>query len=404
MKQKMMKAVTLLAAASLMCGVIGMTGCGSDTGNSASEEAVALDGDEELEGDEDLEGEDLDEAEEIEFEDADDEGITVDDFEEEPETPEGQAFNEYLEANQVDALLETRKNIRFSETLNNSDGSEYYSYELYVDPDMRAVDYNYGDKEIMSKDRYDGFDSEVNVPVRYVFLNDEEREEQISGSNDLLYLWPGETVEEMKEDGDNQVFMSYVRDPEMVEMSLYDENVTIEDGDVLSRETIFNKTTKELVSSVVTLVKKSGDEKEVSISELKTDGDVYTPDAELIAKLDSKDSHKLELTLDPGTDEEVVLKSEVGKGCMFYPVIYDGYTFYTDKECTKEADEKALEDTENDIILFGKYEEGDLEGEEYVLGDEEVEDDIDYDSLEGQELTDSQVAEMFGVDEEDIAG
>ena len=112
--------------------------------------------------------------------------------------------------------------------------------------------------------------------------------------------------------------------------------------------------------------------------------DGYEENKELLEKLNAEDKHKLTLTLDPGTENEKVITAEVGKGCAFYPVLYDGYSFFTDPECTQEADEKYIYNTEDDINLYTTFTEiydedmeidGDAEDGEYEItvdGDEEI--------------------------------
>ncbi|MBQ6376784.1 MAG: InlB B-repeat-containing protein [Lachnospiraceae bacterium] len=400
------KWISVLLAGVLTCGMISLSGCGAENGTADSgevESAVEL-------TEEDLEEEDLEDdgLEEFDAEEAGDDSELVyeEDGEDIPETEEEKAFNGYLEKNTITELLKNHKNIEFVENNTNPDGSEVYAYTMYVDPDLRLTEYTDGFQEIITKDRYDGFDSERNVPVRYVFYDEEMKNEQIDASDDLIFLWAGEVIEEQGEEDGAVVFKSFVRDASYVDMSLYDENTTAEDGDILSRVTKFDKESGDLISSVVTFEKKGGDASQVAEYTLKADVETKTPDAELLAKLDGKDTHKLSLTLDPGTEDEVVMTSEVGKGCAFYPYIYDGYTFYEDKECTKEVDEDTVYgETEKDLTIYAVYEyDEDLDGEEIVLDGDDLDIEDAEEGEDGEELSDSDLTEVFGIEEADESG
>ncbi len=397
------KVISILLAGVLTCGMIGLSGCGAENGTADSgevESAVEL-------TEEDLAEEDSEDDGLEEF-DAEDDGELVyeDDEEDIPATEEEKAFNEYLEKNTITALLKNHKSIEFAENNTNPDGSEVYAYTMYVDSDLRLTEYTDGFQEIITKDRYDGFDSERNLPVRYVFYDEEMKNEQIDASDDLIFLWAGEVIEEQAEEDSAVVFKSFVRDASYVDMSLYDENTTAEDGDILSRVTKFDKESGDLISSVVMFEKKGGEASQIAEYTLKTDVETKTPDADLLAKLDSKDTHKLTLTLDPGTEDEVVMTSEVGKGCAFYPYIYDGYTFYEDKECTKELEEDAVYgETEKDLTVYAVYEyDEDLDGEEIVLDGDDLDIEDAEEGEEGEELSDSDLTEVFGIEEADESG
>ena len=163
------KWISVLLAGVLTCGMISLSGCGAENGTADSgevESAVEL-------TEEDLEEEDLEDdgLEEFDAEEAGDDSELVyeEDGEDIPETEEEKAFNGYLEKNTITELLKNHKNIEFVENNTNPDGSEVYAYTMYVDPDLRLTEYTDGFQEIITKDRYDGFDSERNVHVRYVF-------------------------------------------------------------------------------------------------------------------------------------------------------------------------------------------------------------------------------------------
>ena len=316
-------------------------------------------------------------------------------------SPEGEEMQEYVEENYAPDLVNTYGSIRYDQVVWNEKGEETdETGYIYRDKDLIVSEFSDGYKEIINKDRYDGYDSSTDAPVRYVFDSEDTRSEVLMNYDELFFLWGAEEVSAKREEGDEVIFTSGLDDFEMISYSLPSYNGDIEEGDVLERETVFDSKTHLLKKSTVNLVKKDGTKNKVFECTLTTAPENgYTLDEELLAKLDSDDSHSFTLVLEPGTEVEEKIEAKVGKGCMFYPVIYDGYTYYTDKECTVEADEEVMMEKEKDIVLYGKMPEiydddMEIDAGEYVIDADNM-DNIDLSelfSVEGLESGDSAAA------------
>jgi hypothetical protein len=277
-----------------------------------------------------------------------------------------------------------------------------------------VADFIDGYKEIITDDRYDGYSTELNAPVRYVLDSPETKEDMMLNFEELLFLWGGEEVTEKKEDEETVTFTSVIDDPDMINVSItsYGENAV--EGDKLIRETVFDKASKVFKTSTMQLVKKDGTKSDVFACSITLEPENgYTEDKELINQLDSEDSHSFTLTLDPGTDEELVIESRAGKGCVFYPLIYDGYTYYTDEACTEEATDEQMYDKEKDIVLYGMFNENyddelDYDDDDLYYDDFESDEDFDSDEdvieleLNGDE-DEIDLSQLFDMLEEDDA-
>ncbi|MDO5702377.1 MAG: hypothetical protein Q4G47_03375 [Lachnospiraceae bacterium] len=272
---------------------------------------------------------------------------------------EDEKMMEFIEANYATSLLMEHKNVLFTQTVLDSAGSETGETGfIYRDYDSVYAHFNDGYMETISDDRYDGFSTDQNVPVRYVVDSEETMEEMMMNYDELFFLWGYETVSEIREEGGETVFVSGIDDTEMVGYMVESLGDKVEEGDTLERTTSFDTETKLLRESVMKFKKKSGEEREFFICSIAVDvEEKYEPDADIIAQLDSEDAHTYTLTIDPGELFEVKLESRAGKGCMFYPIMYDGYTFYTDEECTVKATDEQMAETEEDIVLYAKTEE-----------------------------------------------
>ena len=314
-------------------------------------------------------------------------------------SPEGEEMQEYVEENYTPDLVNTYGSIRYDQVVWNEKGEETdETGYIYRDKDLIISEFIDGYKEIIDKDRFDGYDSTADAPVRYVFDSEDTRSEVLMNYDELFFLWGAEEVSAKREEGDEVIFTSGLDDFEMISYSMPSYNGDIEEGDVLERETVFDSKTRLLKKSTVNLVKKDGTKNKVFECTLTTAPENgYTLDEELLAKLDSDDSHSFTLVLEPGTEIEEKIEAKAGKGCMFYPVIYDGYTYYTDKECTVEAEQEVLQEKEKDIVLYGKMPEiydddMEIDAGEYV---------IDADNMDNLDL--SELFSVEGLEEEDSA-
>lgn len=272
---------------------------------------------------------------------------------------EDEKMMEFIEANNATALLMDHKNVLFTQTVLDSEGAETGETGfIYRDQDSVYAHFNDGYMETISGERYDGFSVDQNVPVRYVVDSEETMEEMMMNYDELFFLWGDETVSEIKEEDGDTVFISAIEDSEMVGYMMEPLGDKVEEGDILERTTAFDTETKLLKESAIKLKKKSGEEREFFICSIRVDvEEKYEPDADVIAQLDNEDAHTYTLTIDPGEIFEVKLESKAGKGCMFYPIMYDGYTFYTDEACTVKATDEQMAETEEDIVLYAKTEE-----------------------------------------------
>lgn len=396
------KRTRILAGTAALAAALTLTGaCGifADEADSASEAEVEIaedeneDEDEEVLTDDELDTEsDLDwELEELDPEDLDDAETEL--------TPEEEELNEYIDANFGDELLKRFKSFRYSQTMWNSDGTETESTgSIYEEDGLVASEYVDNFKEIITKDRYDGFDPQLNAPVRYVFDSDESREDMMLNYEELFYLWGDETVTEKSEKDGKVTFVTEMTDTDLISLILSDYDGEIGDSAVLTRTSTFDIETKVLEDSFVKLKDADGTEHDIFECKFEVEPEEgYTEDTELLAKLDAADTHTLTLVIDPGTEDEVKVESSVGKGCAFYPLLYDGYSYFKDEKCEEAADDDYLYNTEDDITLYAVFEE--------IYDDEDVDiEDGSYD-LEFDD-SDIDMSELFEDEEgtESIVG
>lgn len=394
------KICTLLLTAALAGTLAIAGGCGSSASGTAgtaeapaeSEDAAdeAVDEDTDVAEEEDVDSEDSEgDEEELDLEDLE----VLDDEEEEP-APYDKEAESYFEANMASELLKNHKNILFNETMKNSSGEELYAYDMFVSPELRMIRYTNGDQEFSDNGTYSGFDSQLNMPYRYVFYDEESVQEQDDTYDEFVYFWPGEGAEEKSEEGNEVTFTCYIRDNSMLDMVFYDQEEEVEADSYIERKLVFNKDTKEFLRSSALYYHKDGTSVDIGSSTMTLDGEALTPDQELLDKLNNSDSHTLTLTLDPGTEDEKVLTCTVGKGCTFYPAVPDGYGFYLDKDKKEAADEQLWNESEKDLTLYGFYEE-DLDGEEIEIDEDDLgdieadgEEDADEPELTEEELQD----------------
>lgn len=337
--------------------------------------------DEETDDDLLLDGTDSDDSwEELELEELGDEDFDVE------LTPEEEELNEYIDANFGDELLNNHKSLLYKQTNWNAAGEETESSgTIYEEDNLVVSSYKDGFKEIISEDRYDGYDPEIGAPIRYVFDSEDSKEDMMLNYTELFYLWGDETVTNKEEKDGKVTFTTQMTDVDLIGLILSDYDGDIVEGDILSRDSVFDIETKVLEDSLVTLIGKDGTTHKIFECSIEVDpAEGYTEDTELLSKLDAEDTHSLKLVIDAGTEDEVTVESTVGKGCAFYPLLYDGYVYYTDEECTKEATEEEMYDTEKDLTLYASYEDADTDDEsELEEGDYELEfDDSDVDLSE----------------------
>ncbi len=396
-KELVVKAGAVLLAVSLLSGGSAVLAAdagapdGSDSEATVSEAAVS----EAAASEADEEPEDDGEEDEDFF-----------DFEEDI-SPEEEEMQEYMDANLASDLIGLYDSFRYDQKAWDKDGKETdetgYIYEA---EGLVIADFIDGYKEIITDDRYDGYSTELDAPVRYVLDSPETKEDMMLNFEELLFLWGGEEVTEKKEEGETVTFTSVIDDPDMINVSITSYGEAAAEGDRLVRETVFDKASMVFKSSLMQLVKKDGTKNDVFACSITLEPENgYTEDKELINMLDSEDSHSFTLTLDPGTDEEQVIKSKAGKGCVFYPLIYDGYTYYTDEACTEEATDAQMYDKEKDIVLYGMFNENyddelDYDDDELEPDDLESVDDVIELELDGDE-DEIDLSELFDQLEED---
>lgn len=383
------KAITrMLLAAAISASMLFAAGCGNSAATSSQES-------------------DTESAEEDEsYEDIDDEDLMDED---DVDSPYGEEFDEYLEANTSDALLANHDRAQFVDTTWTLTGNEESSSTTYLSADLKAFVYDDGYTEFVRNgstyddSTYDGYDPESDMAFRVIFEDEEYFDEELEKFNETISTLYGEGVETMDEEGDSVVFTSYVRSAEAIMFSFDDGETEISDGDLITRVTTFDKETRELVSMEVTFTASGSDPVTIEKLELTTDGDAYSPDGDLLAKLDSDDSHTATITLNPGEENETVLTATVGKGCVFYTVIDSGYVYYTDEACTEEADENIFDEENEDIVLYGKYDEEAWDDDAFLEDDEST--DVDEDDDEAWDLEEDEedsdestgsVEEVFG--------
>ena len=350
------------------------TGSAAVMADDASSDAAAVEEAEDLDPDAE---EDFDDMESDDsWEDLELEELGDLELEEEELTPEEEELNSYIDKNFGDELLGNYKSFIYRQTQWDAAGNETASTgSIYEEEGLIASSYTDGYTEIISKDRYDGFAPEIGAPVRYVFDSEDSKDDMMLNYTELFYLWGDETVTAKEEKDGKVTFTTQMTDVDLIGLILSDYDGDIIEGDVLSRDSVFDIKTGVLEDSLVTLISKDGTVHKVFECSIETEPkDGYTEDKELLGKLDSADTHSLKLVIDPGTEDEVTVESTVGKGCAFYPMLYDGYVFYLDAEGTKEAMETDIYDTENDITLYAIFEDeyaegmdGDIMGGDYEL-------------------------------------
>ena len=380
------KICTLLLTAALAGTLAIAGGCGNNASPTGTADATEAPSDAEDtadasddEAEADVEDDTAGDEEELDFDDLE----VLDDEEDEEPAPFDEEAESYFEANYTAALLKNHKNILFNETFKNSSGEELYTYDMFVSPEQRMIRYTSGDQEFSDNGTYSGFDTQVNMPYRYVFYDDESLQEQDETYDEFVYFWPGEGAEEKSEEGNEVTFTCYIRDNSMLDMLFYDQEEEVEADSYVERKLVFNKDTKEFIKSSALYYHADGSSVDIGTSSMTLDGEAMTPDQEILDKLNSSDSHTLTLTLDPGTEEEKVLTATVGKGCTFYPALPDGYGFYLDKDKKEEADEQFWNEAEKDLTLYAFYEE-DLDGEEIEIDEADLA-DIEADGAEDEE-------------------
>ena len=205
------------------------------------------------------------------------------------------------------------------------------------------------------------------------------------------------------------IFISRMDDADFIEYLLDETGYEVAEGDYLTRETQFDKATKLMEDSVVSLCHADGTSEEIFDCKIIPNPEKgYEEDKELIETINSDDKHSLTLTIDPGEEDEIVISAEAGKGCAFIPLIYDGYTYYTDKECTLAAEEEELYDTEGDLVLYASFDEIpedgviDIDDGTYEIDFGEGEEEIDLSELFADgELDDLDDADENGTEETD---
>lgn len=307
-------------------------------------------------------------------------------FEEEELSPEEEELYDLIDENYAEELLSRFDSFRYEQTMYDADGKEN---ELtgFVYRDDKETYVEYADRfiEYITEDFDDGFDPELDAPVRYVFANEETKEDNLENYDELFYLWGDETVADRSEENGKILFTTENRDSEFVSYIAGEAGIEATEDAFLKRVSTFDEETSVMEYSVVTLVNPDGTEKEIFHCSFTVDPEeTFEPDAEVFDKLNAEDTHALKLVIDPGEPEEMTVESTVGKGCVFYPLVYDGYTYFTDPECTLAATEEDLYDKEKDIVLYAKFEE--IPEDEYALSDDgfeiELEDgDIDIEDL-----------------------
>ena len=342
--------------------------------------------------DEDVDAELSDEYdEELDLEDADDLELDFDDIEIEEEelTPEEEEFLDLIDENLSESLLDRFDSFCYEQTMYDSEGKETeLTGRIYRDQDQLYAEYVDGFVEYINEDVDDGYDPEIGSPVRYVYATEDTKEDALENYEEIFYLWGDEEVSDRSEADGKIIFTSVNTDDDFVSYIAGETGIESAEGQSLKRVTTFDEETSLMETSVVTLVNGDGTEKEIFHCSITADPEEkYELDKELSDKLNSEDSHSLKIVVSPGTDSEATIESTVGKGCVFYPVIYDGYTFFTDPECTLAATDEDLYEKEADIVLYA--------AEEEVLDMEDGEEmDIDFDDL----------FEVVDDEEESIAG
>ena len=245
----------------------------------------------------------------------------------------GDLLKDLAEINNYDDICDKYGNVRIDVSGTHADGSKD-DYSKYIGDNTYVTVNKYGTTIDDHGDVY-GYDSEMDVPFRYVFPGDsyETYQNEMEEKRGFAYTDTEKIVS--REDKDGKIYLateegsgaagpileSWGFDPDTVD-KVYTEYII--DGDTLVIE-------ETKAYAVIDGKKNMYSETIVNIA-----ADEYVPDKIITDAITSDDHRTLTLIADPGTADEKVYSSTIIKGGLFFVKYPDGYEnrLYDDSECT----------------------------------------------------------------------
>lgn len=258
------------------------------------------------------------------------------------------------EANQVPYNWTDHSSVALNKIFYKEDGDVDLSEYFFADEEKVAFENSDSLVDIMAGGRHFGFDSELNTPYIYVYLDpsgyDEEYEEFLE--------WfcceedDDETLQEVTEsDGLLKITSSFGKERLMGSVEALEWSESWEqEGEGLTVIYMADPETYEVVSQESYARRSDGSLVKMMDLKFTYDSEYEVPE-ELLSLLNSEDSRKLTVIADPGTEKERISETEVGKGVYFRPVLPEGYEgYYVDPECTQPLESTG--DGTEDILIY----------------------------------------------------
>lgn len=259
-------------------------------------------------------------------------------------------------ANRLDALVEKYGKTAVKTNYLFKDGTT--SSEYYYKDAERYV-YELGDYVYIDEDgEIYGFDDNVSLPFRTIFVGDGCYEEYRSAAELAEVFQYGETEEITSQKTENGVTVIESTYPKEADTAFY-ASLGYTDDEVDSYKYVyeFDESTKEL-KSLRSYIVKDGQDSLIIDMVIVPDCEEYVPDEQLRAEIFGDDSRTLTVIAAPGTDDEKTFTQTVKKGSAIQVVaslIYE-QKLYTDKECTVELSDDGLDRMADQTVYMKKAE------------------------------------------------
>ena len=260
----------------------------------------------------------------------------------------------YFRKNSMDVFLREHTSLSASAAYYLNGRMLSYSTRYYAGKDILSYESSDGDILVVTPGDIYGFDGAAKTPYRDVFLDDQSREKESAFWYQLYDPSREAEILEISKKGSEVVITQRKTDRAgagMIESAFFPY---MGETDSWVEVHHFSMDTGLRTSTECYIEKEDGERSLAVDTVFSADAaEAFKPPKSLTERLNAPDGRSLHILLNPQTEEEAWISSEVGTGCYFNIFYTDEYTeLYTDVSCRNAAE--AFANKEGDVTLFGR--------------------------------------------------
>lgn len=263
-----------------------------------------------------------------------------------------------------------------------ADGSDI-SYTIHQDKTRYVLEDTYGTLIDENGDVY-GTDTELGIPVRYLFIGDTYENFIADYKVESLYEYNEKEKITSKEVRDGIIYLETESPKESVEMHDFSYGLASDDADFIISEYTIDSETKEIFEIKTYAVL---EEQKTLYYDVILDRECkeYTPDKEITDGVFGNDSRTISVIADAGTPNEKTYTQTVTKGSSINLYIPEEFEqkVYRNAECTENVE---IDRTKDQTVYLKRIAESDTPNGEYEYPSEDNT-SVVYESKLGYSLT-----------------